>query len=723
MNVDVRRLGVELALAAVMAALAGLAWSAVLPLRDLFGMVAASAVVSTLVITVLALRPRPGALRDLPVSAVGYIVVAGLLVYRSTTFLGLPTLSTVRAIGNGLVNGWAHTLASSVPAPPVPSIRLVPFTVAWLAALWGATLTIRSRSVLAPGLVAVGGFGLGVLLSGGSGLLGLAGALVASLVMFTVVRVSRLGGLGGPATARRASALRRAGDGGDRRRGGGGGVAALVLVSGVRPARPVPVQHRSALGADAAASDPGPGEPAQAGAHVRRPGGSERRRSALPNFRLSVLDHFDGSQWSSTEKFVEAASVLPPAPATSAPKEQSDPRRVRARPRRLLAAHVGHAGARVAADRGAGRHLGLAGHAGPGGDGHALLGDVDGGRPLPRPTPGRGARPVGSGRSDPAAGLGRRRRCRSPRAQEATAGATGADAQLSALQRYLTSAPFHFSFQAPAGQSYARIRQFLTTDHAGTSEQFATAFALMARSLGLPTRVVAGFRHGALKDGAVSVTSTDAYAWTEVHLAGLGWVSYDSTPFGAAPVTPPSTTPGTTVPEGGEGQAPGAADEAGTASTASDAAGGTRLSPRTVVAFSLMGLVVLIVVVLPLAVLAVRSARTRRRRRAPTPEGRTLGAWRHAVEPVRSPPGRPLSTLTVAEITAVADDQFGEDLGRSLGGLGAIANRAQFDPRGVAVEEADAAWAQADSFRRETRRHLGRGARLVAAVDPRTLRS
>jgi hypothetical protein len=176
------------------------------------------------------------------------------------------------------------------------------------------------------------------------------------------------------------------------------------------------------------------------------------------------------------------------------------------------------------------------------------------------------------------------------------------------------------------------------------------------------------------------------------------------------------------VAQAGEANVGGAGQEAGAGASTAAAASGSRISPATVVGLSLLGLAVLILVLVPLAVVAIRAARTRRRRRAPTPEGRTLGAWRHAVEPLRPPPGRPLSTLTVAEITEAADDQFGEDLGQKLGGLGTVVNRAQFDPRGVAVDEATAAWEQADAFRREARRHLGRGARLAAAVDPRTLR-
>jgi hypothetical protein len=65
----------------------------------------------------------------------------------------------------------------------------------------------------------------------------------------------------------------------------------------------------------------------------------------------------------------------------------------------------------------------------------------------------------------------------------------------------------------------------------GDQEQYASAFALMARSLGYPARVVMGF---APKLGAagqpVSVKATDVTAWVEVAFQGVGWIAFDPTP-------------------------------------------------------------------------------------------------------------------------------------------------------------------------------------------------
>ncbi|CAL9522626.1 hypothetical protein SUDANB95_03836 [Actinosynnema sp. ALI-1.44] len=99
---------------------------------------------------------------------------------------------------------------------------------------------------------------------------------------------------------------------------------------------------------------------------------------------------------------------------------------------------------------------------------------------------------------------------------------------------------------APVGSSYARLERFLfgTAGEpgagAGTAEQFASAFAVLGRAVGLPTRVVVGFQPagggGSVgEDGSVGavgaeervVRGSDATAWPEVYFEGWGWVPFD----------------------------------------------------------------------------------------------------------------------------------------------------------------------------------------------------
>jgi transglutaminase-like putative cysteine protease len=87
------------------------------------------------------------------------------------------------------------------------------------------------------------------------------------------------------------------------------------------------------------------------------------------------------------------------------------------------------------------------------------------------------------------------------------------------------------------GSSYARLETFLFSDagqpgaQAGGSEQFSAAFAVLARAVGLPTRLMVGFRPGtSAADGTWVVRGRDAFAWPEVYFQGQGWVGFDPTP-------------------------------------------------------------------------------------------------------------------------------------------------------------------------------------------------
>lgn len=86
-----------------------------------------------------------------------------------------------------------------------------------------------------------------------------------------------------------------------------------------------------------------------------------------------------------------------------------------------------------------------------------------------------------------------------------------------------------------AGHGNYRIASLLSGDAmVGDDEQYASAMALMARTIGLPSRVVLGLRseddstsdHGS----AVSFTGDDITAWVEINLSGLGWVAFHPTP-------------------------------------------------------------------------------------------------------------------------------------------------------------------------------------------------
>ncbi len=87
--------------------------------------------------------------------------------------------------------------------------------------------------------------------------------------------------------------------------------------------------------------------------------------------------------------------------------------------------------------------------------------------------------------------------------------------------------------ESAPGHSEYRMIDFLGNKrgYIGNAEQFASAMALMARSLGLPARVVMGFAPPpGSGSGALDLHGSDVDAWVEIAFAGHGWVSFYPTP-------------------------------------------------------------------------------------------------------------------------------------------------------------------------------------------------
>jgi protein-glutamine gamma-glutamyltransferase len=76
------------------------------------------------------------------------------------------------------------------------------------------------------------------------------------------------------------------------------------------------------------------------------------------------------------------------------------------------------------------------------------------------------------------------------------------------------------------------LAQFLFVTKAGHCEYFATAMAVMLRTLGIPSREVNGFLPGEFNDlaGDYIVRASDAHSWVEAYFPGSGWITFDPTP-------------------------------------------------------------------------------------------------------------------------------------------------------------------------------------------------
>lgn len=91
--------------------------------------------------------------------------------------------------------------------------------------------------------------------------------------------------------------------------------------------------------------------------------------------------------------------------------------------------------------------------------------------------------------------------------------------------------PFVYSLTPPRLDSEHPSDEFLFQTRTGFCEHFAASFTLLMRAAGLPARVVTGYQGGELNpvDDYYIVRQRDAHAWSEVWLAGQGWVRVDPT--------------------------------------------------------------------------------------------------------------------------------------------------------------------------------------------------
>lgn len=125
-------------------------------------------------------------------------------------------------------------------------------------------------------------------------------------------------------------------------------------------------------------------------------------------------------------------------------------------------------------------------------------------------------------------------------AAEVTGGAGSNFERAVALQEWFTGGGgFRYSLVVPDPAGRDPLLAFLT-DRVGFCQQYATAMAAMARTLGIPARVVVGFTGGTQgEDGVYTVTGADAHVWPELWFDGVGWVRFEPTPAASAAVAAP----------------------------------------------------------------------------------------------------------------------------------------------------------------------------------------
>ncbi|MFN2504184.1 MAG: transglutaminaseTgpA domain-containing protein [Acidimicrobiales bacterium] len=291
---------------------------------------------------------------------------------------------------------------------------------------------------------------------------------------------------------------------------------------------------------------------------------------------------------------------------------------------------------------------------------------------------------------------------------------------------------FEYDLDIPAGHDVDAIVRFLAVRR-GYCEQFAGTYAAMARAIGLPARVAVGFIPGTVQaDGRYLVAGRDAHAWPEVYLAGFGWVAFEPTPGRSAPgaesytgvpsgnspsqpaATTPTSAPPTTT---GDGTATTRPEREEIPEPEQAPATSSGLSGLALFVLVLGGLVVAAAAAIPLG----RHWLTQRRRAsAATPSDKVLVAWAEAEEALAMAGHARRRSETATEFAARAASAVGE-AGDDLNRLAGTTTAAGFDPEGVPLEVVTPSQEAAAAVEGSLRTQAGPWRRLRWALDPRPL--
>ncbi|MGA3120897.1 MAG: transglutaminaseTgpA domain-containing protein [Polyangiaceae bacterium] len=121
-------------------------------------------------------------------------------------------------------------------------------------------------------------------------------------------------------------------------------------------------------------------------------------------------------------------------------------------------------------------------------------------------------------------------------ATEWTRGKATPEDSLAAIEAHLRR-DYTYSTDPRPETSLDPILEFLSVSHKGHCEYFASALALLARSIGIPTRMVLGYRVGERSPvgSHYVVRRRNAHAWVEAYLPSGAWTIVDPTPMTELP--------------------------------------------------------------------------------------------------------------------------------------------------------------------------------------------
>lgn len=122
-----------------------------------------------------------------------------------------------------------------------------------------------------------------------------------------------------------------------------------------------------------------------------------------------------------------------------------------------------------------------------------------------------------------------------------------------ALQGFLREYEYNEQIQEPP-VAVDRVDYFLFEMKEGYCNYYASALAVMARAVGIPARVVAGYAQGEWDRDAEAyrVREYDSHAWVEVFLPRFGWIDFEPTASEPEIVRPRRIQPGDSALSGQE---------------------------------------------------------------------------------------------------------------------------------------------------------------------------
>ena len=323
-------------------------------------------------------------------------------------------------------------------------------------------------------------------------------------------------------------------------------------------------------------------------------------------------------------------------------------------------------------------------------------------------------------------------------AAQITSGAGSPFEQARALQDYFRAGTFRYDLSVNQGHDEQALENFLFTTRAGYCEQFAGAYAVLARLTGLPTRVAVGFTPGELgADGLFHVRGLNAHAWPEVYMGSAGWVAFEPTPGRGAPGAesytgvpeqqaapgsnqPPTTAPATTTTAPDDTATPSTTRPPTQAATEADEARPVWRNPFVFVILLVVSLLVLLAIGVPV----VKAARKRRRRTgATTAADKVWVAWTEAADAVgrAGVPRKPSETLGEHARRAAAGTALPPPAVGALEDLAYDAAAASYSSGDLDDEDAARAGSHVVTIEEAVKGLATRRQRVAWVLDPRPL--